>query len=367
VVDLYYTPGSTGGKSLSVTNNTSLTNPPPLVFNATAGWNVVSTTAFSGPVSAGVANSVLQNGWVDVAGGGWSINSSGFLVAAASGNNVASAPLLRPSSENAADYNERIVVQGTYNAQIFLIARHNRNITGGAQCYTAVYAGNAINIYKCVGGAIVTSPSLGSVSGSTINNTSTYWFEFVVVQTSTTTTTLTFTVYYPNLQTVAKTLTVTDTTASLQNATGALGIATYGSVGGSVSNAWTYTDSDGSNGLYVFYCPDERPRQHGRHIYHSAEQAVTLVRQRLADNVGWRRGRHVQSHDTYFCCKCASRKVVYLCACHNRRRYDKCPDHHRRCRIECASVIEFHGNTRAGHICRQQWGLSVFARQLEGR
>jgi lysophospholipase L1-like esterase len=204
-------------------------------------WNVVSDTTFVGPVSAGAAGSTLQNGWIDLSGNQWSIDSSNYADATSNGNPWSGGSLIRPSSENTID--QQIVIRFMFSSSVAIFAtlRHNRS-TSSTNCYIiGSNGGSTINAYTVVGGGVGGIGQGVSFSPAPSNGTL-YDLTVSIVQTNSTTSTVNASLADTS-GTVLGTYSFTDTTSGLQNVSTGIAICVLGGGSGSqIQRARTYTD-----------------------------------------------------------------------------------------------------------------------------
>ena len=221
-------------------------------------WTVVSNTTFAGPVSAGAAGSTLQNGWIDLSGNSYSVNSSNFLSCVAQTD---SAPwntrqLIRPASEAAVDC--QVVMDfilgpaNNNNNNIWILFRSNRS-TSAATGYIVSFNSNDGSTFQSVyfplvSGTLGTQHVGSSVSGLTAGTE--YTLTASVVQTNSTTTTVSWQLNATpaNGGALLASGTFTDTTSALQNISGSPGLFVFDSTGGNqIGRVVTYTDVSSAN------------------------------------------------------------------------------------------------------------------------
>ena len=196
-----------------------------------------------GPVSAVSAGSTLQGGWIDVLGSRWTVNSSNQLVDSAASGSISTNLLARPTSENNADYNGQIAVTFIPNGGGFVepvLRVSGASTTSG---YVAqISNSNVLQFFSVVNG---TATGLSGTSSLTLVSGSSYTLIFNVVQATSTQTLLNATVVNALGKTMGS-LSITDTTASLQQVPNRAGLYEYATTAGSqvkITELTTYSDA----------------------------------------------------------------------------------------------------------------------------
>jgi hypothetical protein len=222
----------------------------PQIITATytgVQWAAIETYVPSGgPVSASAAPGSIGNGWSDINGSKWSIDSSNNLTQVLTSTNpYATAELIRTNSADEL-VDSQIAVTYTPSAggpSIILIARAKTVTAGNLEAYLASFGSNgSINFYTCNGGTGITSLA-STASGTALTAGTQYIASLQVIQTGSTLTTLIATVT-TTAGVIVNTLTTTDTNSTLLNATGGQGVCFNGTGGtaGSIQKIVTYTD-----------------------------------------------------------------------------------------------------------------------------
>lgn len=190
-------------------------------------WELVNSTAFTGPLAPVAAGAPLQGGWVDVSGGGFQILASGLLAQPS----LISSPwlnarLMRSMAE--AKLENRVVATivasapGAAHDFVFLRGDHATALfTGYIVGMSANY--DAFILFPCVNGvvgALVQAFTLSGVSPGTA-----YKFDVEVLQTNSTTSTITARLYTTADVLVGSAGAIDDTTSALQNISGVGGFA----------------------------------------------------------------------------------------------------------------------------------------------
>ncbi|MFA9204848.1 MAG: SGNH/GDSL hydrolase family protein [Bacteroidia bacterium] len=185
------------------------------------------------------------NGWIDLAGGVYYINSNALQATTAAVNGYRTEGLLRPSGENAID--QRITQTFTADtatnaAQPYIALRIQSGSTPDRYLANVDPVTGDIYISKIVSGTISTLAGPGS---TTFTAGHVYEQDFSAVDIGGTTT-LTYTITDITTSTVTGTLTVNDSSASLQGS-GAFGLFVWGARGlpafGTYNNVTTYVQS----------------------------------------------------------------------------------------------------------------------------
>lgn len=207
-----------------------------------------------GPVSASGSPGAIGNGFTDVVGNVWSIDSSNVLHPVATGTNPWNNDVLARTATPDLLMDSQWVTRITYGSteSPYFISRYSRaaSTTTGYIIGISSSGGSALQAFTIISGSLT---QIGSTASISLNNGQQYDVTTSTVQTNGTTTTLTISVADTS-GTVIGSTSWTDTTSALQNITGGTGMFAS-AVGGSTIPASynrirAYTDINGSANSY---------------------------------------------------------------------------------------------------------------------
>lgn len=185
-------------------------------------WIPATHTTFSGPVAAGGANSHLQNGWYDVGGNIWSINSDGYLTSVQATVPKNNGILAFPFSKNGNPVNQRVSIKLVINNPTamgtFIVLRSDLN-TSGATEYEMSCSGNGMSYFLVSGGNSLNGVNKGFTRSLVTGEVVTLTVECVQGNGST----VIMGSVVDSSGVALATLTVTDSTAAMQNKVGTAG------------------------------------------------------------------------------------------------------------------------------------------------
>ncbi|MFM0663325.1 SGNH/GDSL hydrolase family protein [Paraburkholderia sediminicola] len=210
-------------------------------------WNLVHSTVVSGgPIAVVAAGATLTDGWIDLSGSTWAVDSSNLLQAALNqATPWKTGVLRRPTSED--QIGSEIVarfVSGSGTGNKYTVLRHNNGTGSSTNCYLIGFSGAQLVAYSVVAG-VLTQIGTGGSTGTYTPGAQYVLTASVVQSTSPTQTTLTATVTDTSGNVVSTTSTWTDATAALQNVAGGLGLCVYqATVSSGVSQLSTYVYSN---------------------------------------------------------------------------------------------------------------------------
>ncbi|MFM0160685.1 SGNH/GDSL hydrolase family protein [Paraburkholderia sediminicola] len=206
-------------------------------------WNLVHSTVVSGgPIAAVAAGQPLVDGWIDLSGGEWTVDSTNLLQPALNQSTPWKTGVLRrPTSED--QISSEIVAQfvaGTGTGNKYAVLRHNNGTGTSTNCYLIGFSGAQLVAYTVVAGVLTQIGAAGS-SGTYTSGVQYILTASIVQSTSPSQTTLTATVTDTSGNVISTTSTWTDTTSALQNVAGGLGICVYqATASGGLSKLATY-------------------------------------------------------------------------------------------------------------------------------
>jgi hypothetical protein len=252
-----YFPTVVGSHALSFTHtggNTGMSNPSNITFIATSAftWYIVSNyTPSGGPVAAKATPGSIGGGWIDNSGNVWNISSSNYLESVVTGVTPwLSDLLLRPSSENATDFNSQLVINfiGGINTQggssYYACFRNFTNGTGANSYFVGFSAVGGqtptIQVYSLIANNITQLAGLTTVGSGTITAGVNYIATINILQTSSTASTITVLITDTNNNNIISG-SINDNTTVLQNVTGQIGLFNFNQ-GGAITGLKTYTD-----------------------------------------------------------------------------------------------------------------------------
>ncbi len=221
-------------------------------------WNLVHSTVVSGgPIAAVAAGQPLVDGWIDLSGGEWTVDSNNLLQPALNQSTPWKTGVLRrPTSED--QISSEIVAQfvsGTGTGNKYAVLRHNNGTGTSTNCYLIGFSGAQLVAYSVVAG-VLTQIGTGGSTGTYTAGVQYVLTASIVQSTSPSQTTLTATVTDTSGNVISTTSTWTDTTAALQNVAGGLGICVYqATVSGGLSKLATYVYSTAAATAYTLLGP----------------------------------------------------------------------------------------------------------------
>ena len=172
------------------------------------------------------AGATLAGGWIDVAGGIWSVDAFGNLTCGTrAGSSWNNALLMRPAGEAA--LNTRIRYRRSYNSAeagnhyTCLRVQYSSSLMQKGYAVNPFVTGSVLRVYTVNGGTLG-----GAVNGTMSASipTGIYDVEISCVQTNITTTTITANVYDATTGTLVSTGSIADTVSALQNLSGVCGV-----------------------------------------------------------------------------------------------------------------------------------------------
>lgn len=177
-------------------------------------------------------SSTVGNNWTAATVGVWSINSNNLLGTSSNGSGYLTDFLERPSGENVQDQRAvltAVTLGSTTQGSPAVILRHQSG-NSNYLCNASPTLGGEVNIYYISGAGTVTNLETGT---PTLNTTDSYTIDCSAVGTNPTT--LNLTVTDVTTSTVVYNQNVTDSTADVQNATGAPGLLFWSANGTAVT------------------------------------------------------------------------------------------------------------------------------------
>jgi len=185
-------------------------------------WIPATHTTFNGPVSAVGAGAQLQNGWFDVSGNIWSINAQGQLTSvqasAPKNNGLLSFPFSNSGAVNQRA-SARLVINNPTAMGTFIVLRSDLN-TSGATEYEMSCSGNGMSYFLVSGGNSINGANKAYSRSLVAGEVVTLTVECVQGSGSTV---ITGSVV-DSTGTILASLSVTDSTAAMQNKVGTIGI-----------------------------------------------------------------------------------------------------------------------------------------------
>jgi hypothetical protein len=219
-------------------------------------YPVINYTPSGGPVAASGNPGSIGNGFTDINGSKWSIDSSNNLTQVSSTlSPFYNAELFRRNSADLLSDAQIAVTQTVSATQTLILGVHVTAATAGnVHAYICSFGSNGQFIIYYVNGTTLNTLGTSSVGTSMTPGTS-YVCRLQIIQTNSTTSTMTATMETTG-GTVVNTYTLADTTAAMQFSGGQLVCFNGTGSPGLITNISTFTDISTSNATsYTFTLP----------------------------------------------------------------------------------------------------------------